>query len=64
MYSYWTTIKKVAKQLVIFLLTILAAGLLAKYPETANFTILGTFTVYSALQFLVDWLKHRWNIIK
>lgn len=61
MYSYWITVKKVAKQLVILLLTILAAGLLAKYPETANLAILGTFTVYGVLQFLVDWLKHKWG---
>ncbi|MGC8944481.1 MAG: hypothetical protein ACP5J8_02375 [Minisyncoccia bacterium] len=61
-YSYLQTIKKVIKQLIILTLTLIASGLMTEYPATANFVVFGTFTVYGLLQFLVDYLKHRWNV--
>lgn len=62
MYSYLITFKKVLKQLIILIITLIAAGLLTEYPEIANSALIGGFTIYTLLQFLADWLKHKWNV--
>ena len=61
-YSYWKTALKTGKRLIVLVLSILAAGLMAKYPQWANFTVLGGVSVYTILIAVEDYLKHRWNI--
>ena len=61
-YSFLLTVKKTIKQIVILTIALLASGLLAKYPATANLTVLGGFTVFGLLEVFVDFLKHAWGV--
>lgn len=60
-YSFLITLKKAVKQLVIAGLSVIAAGLMAQYPSIANYTLAGGLTVYTAINMLADYLKHKWG---
>jgi len=60
-YSFLLTLKKVIKQLIIAALSIIAAGLVSRYPDIASFNVFGGFTVFALLNMLADYLKHRWG---
>jgi hypothetical protein len=61
-YSFLITLKKLIKQGIIAFIAIFAAGLLDLYPQVANYSILGGWTIYFGLNALVDYLKHRWGV--
>lgn len=61
-YKFSLTAKKVLKQVIIALISIIAAGLMNQYPSIANFSVLGGWTIYALLVALADYLKHRWGV--
>lgn len=62
MYSFKITLQKVLKQLVIAGLAVLISGLIAEYPQIANFNVFGGLTTIALLNGLIDYLKHRWGL--
>jgi len=65
-YKFSITFKKLIKRFIIASLAVISVGLMDVYPDVANYTLFGGFTVYLVLEALTDWVKHGlgWGLKK